>query len=103
MRRWRQKLQSDRRPNSNARDRPAVLYGQGRPVGSRDRSEISRSDRFHLEKRQHICEVADRLARTQETVTYADIGRNCEPPVLPDTVRMSLKTSGYKFYRSRYF
>ena len=101
LRRWTRKLQQERATNTG-RDRPAVLYGQGRPRNAQDLNEVSRSDRFHQEKRQHICEVADRLARNQETVTYADIGRNCDPPVKPDAVRKSLKKSGYKFYRSRY-
>ena len=103
VRRWSQDLQRERPSRSmDARDRPAVLYGQGRPVNARDFNPISRSDRFHMEKRLHVCEVANRLAQVQNTVTYADIGRNCNPPMRPDAVRKSLKTSGYKFYRSRF-
>ena len=74
MREWRNDSERDRR-RDGASDAPGVVFGRGRPTGSKDKNERSRSDRFHIDKRRRICEVADRLARTQNTVTYADIGR----------------------------
>ena len=74
LKKWTNDSERDRRRNG-ASDAPGVIYGRGRPSNSRDRNERSRSDRFHMDKRRRICEVADRLARTQNTVTYADIGR----------------------------
>ena len=71
---WQNDSQLNRRRNG-ASDAPGVIYGRGRPANARDINEVSRSDRFHMDKRLRICEAADRLARVQNTVTYAEIGR----------------------------
>ena len=46
----------------------------GRPLNSADRSETSRSDRFHSANKEELKRVVSHLARTENTYTYREIG-----------------------------
>ena len=60
---------------SKNRIKPAKLLGKGRPQKSSDKSDITRSDKFHAESKNEVAAVARWYARNYNSYTYEQIGK----------------------------